>query len=74
MSTHRSTSGGLSLLGTVFVVLLALKLLGVAPVASWSWLWVTSPIWGGWLLILGAAIIVGLGFAIASFMDWTGLG
>ncbi|MBA4344537.1 MAG: hypothetical protein C0423_20555 [Methylibium sp.] len=35
------------------VVLVLLKLLGVAPVAEWSWLWVLSPfglavLWWAW--------------------------
>lgn len=35
-------------LGTViFVVLLILKLAGIGVVATWSWWWVTLPLWGG---------------------------
>jgi hypothetical protein len=35
-----------SLLAVIFVVL---KIVGVAPVAAWSWIWVLSPLWGGFL-------------------------
>ncbi len=36
------TAAGLSLPGVVFIVFLTLKL---AKVISWSWVWVTSPLW-----------------------------
>ena len=29
----------------VFIILSVLKLSGVEPVVSWSWLWITSIIW-----------------------------
>lgn len=34
-----------SVISTVTVVLILAKIFEVAPVASWSWLWVLSPIW-----------------------------
>lgn len=36
---------GGSIAGTLFVVFLVLKLIGVTAVAHWSWWWVTSPLW-----------------------------
>ena len=50
-------SKGLGLSGMVFIVFLILKLAGVGTVATWSWLWVTSPLWIGPVL---AVIVIGL--------------
>lgn len=36
---------GTSILTVVGVVFIVLKLCGVQPIASWSWWWVTLPIW-----------------------------
>ena len=57
-SSSKNGVGCLTVIGIVFVVL---KLLGIAPVANWSWWWVTSPFWAPAALAVGialAAIIV----------------
>ncbi len=36
----------------VFCVFLTLKLAGIGAVATWSWLWVCSPLWIGLALVL----------------------
>jgi hypothetical protein len=41
--------GGPGLVGLLFLVFLVLKLTGVI---SWSWWWVTAPLWGGVALLL----------------------
>jgi len=47
-------------LGTiVFAIFLFLKLAGIGAVATWSWLWVTSPLWIG-LALFGGMILIGL--------------
>ena len=43
------TTGGLSLSTVLFLIFLVLKLCGVI---TWSWWWVTAPLWGGIALIL----------------------
>ena len=51
----------LTLLGVAFIVL------KLCNVITWSWWWVTLPIWGGWALvaaILVIAIIIGIGYTI----------
>lgn len=53
------TTGGLSLTTILFLIFLVLKLCGVI---TWSWWWVTAPLWGGVALILGillAIVIIG---------------
>lgn len=42
--------------GLVFTVFLVLKLAGIGVVASWSWLWVFSPLWAP--LAVGMLILV----------------
>ena len=54
-------SKGIGLSGMVFIVFLILKLAGIGTVATWSWLWVTSPLWIGWVL---AVIVFGLALLI----------
>jgi small Trp-rich protein len=62
MSESNSGSGGgvsvASLLGVVFVTL---KLIGIQPVADWSWWWVTAPFWGGFALLLAVLAVAALG-------------
>ena len=48
--------GGLTFLQALFLVFLVLKLTGKTVVASWSWWWVTAPLWGG--LAIGLVILL----------------
>lgn len=51
--------GGIGLLGVLFIVFLVLKLVGVI---TWSWWWVTTPIWGPialGLVIMGFFLLIG---------------
>jgi len=46
-------------IGTIlFLIFLTLKLAGIGQVATWSWWWVTSPIWIPAALILIIALVV----------------
>lgn len=54
---NRSTSGGLGLGTILFLIFLVLKLCNVI---TWSWWWVTAPLWISailWVLILGGIFI-----------------
>ena len=44
-----NTSGGHGLLGILTIVFVVLKLTGNI---TWSWWWVLSPLWGGFILIV----------------------
>lgn len=51
----------IGLCGAIFLIFLTLKLVGVDPVAGWSWWWVTAPIWiplaiAFFLLLLAVAL------------------
>lgn len=53
--------GFLTLLGVAFIVL------KLCNVITWSWWWVTLPIWGGWALVAAILVIVaiiGISYAI----------
>lgn len=59
-----SAGGGIGLLGATFIVFLVLKLCNVI---TWSWWWVTAPLWGGPVLLLAIVAVV-LAVAIALFI------
>ena len=61
----------------VFLIFLILKLAEVDPIADWSWLWVTSPLWLPTviaiviLLVMVAAIVtIGAWGMIIVIADW----
>lgn len=56
-----SSSGGVGFLGLMFLIFMTLKLTGYI---TWSWWWVTAPLWGGFALIL---------FIIGVFLIFKGL-
>ena len=64
-SSSSSSSAGIGLLGMTFIVLLFLKLAGHI---TWSWWWITAPLWGG--VVLGftvVTVILLIAFIIALF-------
>lgn len=44
-------------LGLVFLIFLTLKLAGIGAVATWSWWWVTAPLWIPLIVAVGLLII-----------------
>lgn len=66
--TSVTTGGGLTLLEVLFVVFLVLKLTGKTVVATWSWWWVTAPLWIGFAIIFAiffiSFLIIGLSWLI----------
>ena len=55
--TEASGGGGIGLTGILFIVFLVLKLTGNI---SWSWWWVTSPLWIPLILVFLLLCFVGL--------------
>ena len=51
---NKHSSGGIGILTVIQVVFIILKLLGVAPVATWAWSVVLIPLW----IDLGVAAII----------------
>lgn len=50
--------GGIGFTGLLAVLFIGLKLGGVI---DWSWWWVLAPLWAGFAIILGIALLVGVG-------------
>jgi len=59
--SNTNAGGGIGLCGFFFIVLFLLKV-GVANtvVQTWSWWWITAPLWGPVALVLGIILVVGL--------------
>lgn len=71
MSNSKVIGTGLTFMQVLFLVFLVLKLTETSVVATWSWWWITAPLWGGvalffaiWVLIMVIMLIVGLFSAI----------
>lgn len=45
MNDNERENAGIGLFGMIFIVFLILKLCGIGEVATWSWWWVTAPLW-----------------------------
>lgn len=69
MENQKAASNGIGLGTVLFLIFLVLKLAGIGQVATWSWWWVTSPLWIP--IVLGIAIlgIVGLIVGIAHLIS-----
>ena len=59
--SDRSSSGGIGFVGLLTIAFIVLKLCGVI---QWPWLWVLSPIWISFLVVIGTLGIVALGYFI----------
>jgi len=56
-TTSSSSSGGIGVCGATFIVFLILKLL---EKITWSWWWVTAPLWLPAVVTLAILVIVGI--------------
>lgn len=61
-STSSSSSGGIGLFGLMFLIFLTLKLCGTI---TWSWWWVTAPLWGGIAIFATIALCIFLFVVVA---------
>lgn len=57
MGNNSSNSSGIGFAGLLTIVFIALKL---TKVIAWNWIWVLSPLWGSWVLVIVLLIIYGL--------------
>lgn len=57
MSKEVTKTGGIGLCGAMFLIFMTLKLTGYI---SWSWGWVTAPLWGPFVLVFVVVLICGL--------------
>ena len=72
-STTTIRSGGMGLLGWLFIIFLILKLNPGgyldSPVADWSWWWVTAPLWGAFAIAAVALLAIGVVYLVANALD-----
>ena len=61
--------GGLTFLQVLFLIFLVLKLTGKTVVASWSWWWVTAPLWGGIAIVAVIWIIIMIILGLAALLN-----
>lgn len=54
--SESNSSRGMSAMEFLLIIFVVLKIVGIEPVASWSWWWVFAPLWIS--LIAAAAILV----------------
>lgn len=54
-SNNNGATGGIGFCGLLTIVFIVLKLCGVI---SWSWLWVLSPLWISFSLVVIIVVIV----------------
>lgn len=52
-----SQSGGIGFCGILAIIFILLKLFGLTAVATWSWLWVLSPLWLPITIVLSIFLI-----------------
>ncbi len=65
MADVQASGGGIGLCGATFIVFLILKLTGHI---TWSWWWVTAPLWIPTALALGILVIVLLFMLLAGII------
>lgn len=56
-NSSSSSSSGIGLFGLLGVAFIVLKLIGVI---TWSWWWVTLPLWGGLAVVLAVLLVIGI--------------
>lgn len=62
-------STGIGLTGATFLVFLILKLAEIGQVATWSWWWVTCPLWIGLAIVISLIIIVAVSVWTINLFD-----
>ena len=61
---QQTTSNGICIGTVLFLIFLTLKLAEIGQVATWSWWWVTSPLWIPLIAVIGILVLVVLVMAI----------
>jgi hypothetical protein len=54
-NNNSSSSNGVGFFGLMFLIFMTLKLTGYI---TWSWWWVTAPLWGGFVLIIAIILLL----------------
>lgn len=62
--SNNSSGNSISFFGVMFLIFMTLKLLGII---TWSWWWVTAPLWGGLALAVLILVVV---FSVLGIIRW----
>jgi hypothetical protein len=54
-NNNSSSSNGIGFFSLMFLIFMTLKLTGYI---TWSWWWVTAPLWGGFVLIIAIILLL----------------
>ena len=65
-NSSSSNTGGIGIAGATFIVFLVLKLTGSI---TWSWWWVTAPLWGVIAFIVGVVTFAGIVYMGVAALD-----
>jgi hypothetical protein len=63
---QKSTSTGISISTALFLIFLVLKLAEIGQVATWSWWWVTAPLWIPVAVVVSVLLIAAVIVVIAN--------
>lgn len=55
MSNTNTSHGGIGFFGVLTILFIALKLLGII---NWSWIWVLSPLWIPFSIVIFSLLII----------------
>ena len=69
MAKDKSKSNGIGVFGLTFIVFLVLKLAEIGQVATWSWWWVTAPLWMPFILGIAIVGIILIGAVFVAYID-----
>lgn len=69
MEKDNKSSVSLNLGTILFLIFLTLKLAGLGVVATWSWWWVTSPLWISFAITLFIIGIASVGLMIRDIFN-----
>ena len=69
MAKNESKSNGIGVFGLTFIVFLVLKLAEIGQVATWSWWWVTAPLWMPFILGIAIVGIILIGAVFVAYID-----
>lgn len=67
MSKKVEASGGIGFFSLLFLVFLVLKLVGVI---TWSWWWVTAPLWGPFLVCFAIYLLTVIIVTLVGRKKW----
>jgi hypothetical protein len=57
MKFKEQSKNGIGVLALMFLVFMTLKLAGIGSCATWSWWWITAPLWAPVAIVVAVGLI-----------------